>query len=327
MTRGRSNNLRLAAAEADPFVHEGVFYADPAEYLAGTIPFVEAALSAGEPVLVAAPPANIELIGSALGAEGGRRGAAGGVRFVDMTVAGRNPGRIIPEVLHPFVASHADRRVSVVGEPIWPGRSPEEYRTAVRHESLINLVFAGRDASILCPYDSAGLDPAALADAGRTHPVLADRDGRRPSGSYLEPATLLATMDGVLPEPPPAAAEVVFGAADLRSLRHFVRAHAASPGLPTDRILDLVLAVSEVATNSVQHTSAGTGTLRLWRQDGGVTCEIQDSGHIADPLAGRLPASPASVHGRGLLIVNHLCDLVELRSGDGNTVVRMHIRA
>jgi anti-sigma regulatory factor (Ser/Thr protein kinase) len=337
MTRGSPNSLSLATAGAGPFVHEGVFYADPAEYLAGTIPFIEAALSAGEPVLVAAPPANLELISSALYGGGGRSAArsrataggsstVGGVRFVDLTVAGRNPGRIIPEVLYAFAAGHAGRRVSVIGEPIWPGRSPAEYRVAVRHESLINLAFAGWDAAIRCPYDMTGLDPAALADAGRTHPVLADHAGiKQPSGAYLEPAALLATLDGDLPEPPPTAAEMDFGAADLRSLRHFVWAHTAPPGLPADRVLDLVLAVSEVATNTVQHSAAGTGTLRLWRQDGGVTCEIRDSGHVADLLAGRLPASPASVHGRGLLIVNHLCDLVELHSSDGSTVVRMHI--
>jgi anti-sigma regulatory factor (Ser/Thr protein kinase) len=329
MTQSGPNSLRLATAGADPFVHEGVFYADPAEYVAGTVPFIEAALGASEPVLVAAPPANLKLISSALGGGGGRssRGGAGGVRFIDMTVAGRNPWRIIPEVLHAFAVGHAGRRVSVIGEPIWPGRSPEEYRAAVRHESLINLAFAGWDVTILCPYDRTGLDPAALADAGRTHPVLVDRDGRRPSGSYLEPAALLAVLDEALPEPPQTAAEMVFGAANLRALRHFVWAHATPPGLPADRILDLVLAVSEVATNTVQHTAAGTGTLRLWRRDGGVTCEVRDSGHIADLLAGRLPASPASVHGRGLLIVNHLCDLVELRSTNGSTVVRMHIRA
>jgi anti-sigma regulatory factor (Ser/Thr protein kinase) len=334
MTRGSPNSLDPASARAYPFVHEGVFYADPAEYLAGTVPFIESALDAGEPVLVAAPPENLELIGSALNGGGGGGGngttggggAAGGVRFVDMTVAGRNPWRIIPEVLHAFAASHAGRRVSVIGEPIWPGRSAAEYRAAVRHESLINLAFAGWDASILCPYDSTGLDRAALADAWRTHPVLVDRGGRRPSAAYLEPAALLATLDGDLPEPPRTAAAMAFGAAGLRSLRRFVRAHATPTGLPAHRILDLVLAVSEVATNTVQHTAAGTGTLRLWRQDGGVTCEIRDSGHIVDLLAGHLPAGSDSVRGRGLLIVNHLCDLVELRSGDGGTVVRMHIR-
>src|SRR4051812_36058813 len=94
------------------FVHEGLLYRGTEEYLAGTVPFVAEAVAPGEPVLVAVPGANLELIRSALD------GAAARVRFADMAVAGRNPGRIIPWVLHAFLVEHAGRRSRVVGEPI-----------------------------------------------------------------------------------------------------------------------------------------------------------------------------------------------------------------
>ena len=319
MTQASPGTAGAAGPGVDPFGHEGLFYADAAEYLAGTVPFVRNALAADEPVLVAAPRANLELIGSALG------GATDGVRFVDMTEAGRNPGRIIPEVLHAFAEQHAGRRVSVIGEPIWPGRSPAEYRAAVQHESLINLAFAGRAATILCPYDAAGLDAAALADAARTHPVLLDHGIRRPSGGYLDPASLLASFGGPPPEAPDGTHMLLFDA-DLRPVRDFVRLNAATAGLPVAGIVDLLVAVNEVATNTVSHTASGAGTVRLWREGGEVVCEIRDSGHIGHPLAGRLPPDPDSQHGRGLLIVNHLCDLVEIWSAETGTVVRMHVR-
>jgi hypothetical protein len=38
----------------------------------------------------------------------------------------------------------------------------------------------------------------------------------------------------------------------------------------------------------------------------------RDGGHIADPLAGRHQLSEDDLSGRGLWIVNQLCDLVEL---------------
>ena len=52
---------------AGGFVHEGLFYEDERTYLAGTVPFVETALTAGQPALVAVPGPNLERIRGALG--------------------------------------------------------------------------------------------------------------------------------------------------------------------------------------------------------------------------------------------------------------------
>ena len=46
---------------------------------------------------------------------------------------------------------------------------------------------------------------------------------------------------------------------------------------------------------------------------------------IEDPLAGRERAPDADGGGRGLWIVNHLCDLVQLRSSRAGSVVRLHM--
>ena len=61
-----------------------------------------------------------------------------------MAELGRNPARIIPEVLA-FAQIHPGKAVCCVGEPIWPGRTTEEIEEAVRHEALVNLAF--RDSS------------------------------------------------------------------------------------------------------------------------------------------------------------------------------------
>src|SRR5205823_14149733 len=97
---------------AGTFVHEGLFYRGTDEYLAGTVPFIEAGLAAGQPVLVAVPGDNLDKIRGAL------NGGAARVRFADMTRAGRNPGRIIPWVLHAFITEHAGRSPRIIGEPI-----------------------------------------------------------------------------------------------------------------------------------------------------------------------------------------------------------------
>jgi len=52
---------------------------------------------------------------------------------------------------------------------------------------------------------------------------------------------------------------------------------------------------------------------------------VHDVGRITDPLAGRVRHGPDD-SGHGLWLVNQVCDLVELRSGDAGTTVRMHMR-
>ena len=54
----------------------------------------------------------------------------------------------------------------------------------------------------------------------------------------------------------------------LRPVRRLVSTEAARAGFTSGPIADLVLAVGEVAANSIEH-GGGSGTLRIWR-DGGV---------------------------------------------------------
>ncbi|MFJ7219056.1 anti-sigma factor RsbA family regulatory protein [Amycolatopsis sp. NPDC098790] len=308
------------SAPADPFAHPALFYRDDAEYLAGTVPFVWSGLAAGEPVAVAVPGRNLELLRRELGADAGR------VRLLDMTEAGRNPGRIIPRVLRAFADAHPDGAVRIIGEPIWAGRSAVEYPACVQHEALINHAFTGRDATILCPYDVSRLDPAALADAEATHPVLIDGAGHRASTAYA-PDDVLARYNRPLPPGPPADRVVELpNTTDLAAARAVAHAQAAAGGLTDDQIADVEVVVTELLSNCVEH-GGGTGTVRLWSEDGEFVCEVQDSGTLADPLAGRHPATPEQPRGRGLLLVNYLADLVRLHTGDHGTTFRAYFRA
>jgi anti-sigma regulatory factor (Ser/Thr protein kinase) len=111
---------------------------------------------------------------------------------------------------------------------------------------------------------------------------------------------------------------------DLSQVRALVLQQAREAGLPEDRASDLVLAVSEVAANTLRHTRS-SGTLAIWHDADEVVCEIRDAGVIGDPLAGqRRPPANAS-GGHGLWIVHQICDLVELASDASGTTVRMHM--
>jgi anti-sigma regulatory factor (Ser/Thr protein kinase) len=111
---------------------------------------------------------------------------------------------------------------------------------------------------------------------------------------------------------------------DLSRLRAVVLQQAQEAGLPAARASDLVLAVSEVAANTLRYTAAA-GTLTIWHDDAEVVCEIHDEGVIADPLAGLRPPAPDADGGHGLWLVRQVCDEVELRSDRDGTTVRMHM--
>ncbi|MET0416960.1 MAG: anti-sigma factor RsbA family regulatory protein [Actinoplanes sp.] len=303
----------------NPFHHAALLYRTNNEYLAGTTGFVHDALGSGHAVLVAVPGRRLERIREALAT------VAGHVAFADMAVVGRNPGRIIPSVLLRFADAHAGRRVSIIGEPIWPGRTAVEYPACAAHEALINAVFAGKDATILCPYDVDGLDAPALDDARRTHPVLINGAGAaRPSDRYADPLATAASFNRPLPLPPPDEARHEFHASqDLPELRAFVRGRTRG-ALPADRADDLLLAVNEVATNAVQY--AGGGRLAVWTEPGLVICQVEDSGRLIDPLAGRVPPEPARTHGRGLILAHQLCDLLRIHAGRSGTTIRLQMQ-
>ena len=108
-------------------------------------------------------------------------------------------------------------------------------------------------------------------------------------------------------------------------MRSLVAQRAAGAGLAEASREDLVLAVNEIVTNSVQYGGGG-GVLHLWREPGAIVCEARDRGFIADPLAGRLPPPVDQYGGRGLWLVNQLCDLVQIRSHPGGTAVRVRMR-
>jgi anti-sigma regulatory factor (Ser/Thr protein kinase) len=297
-----------------PFRHPALLYRGDTEYLDGVVPFLLEGLDRGEPAAVAVPGRNLLLIEKAL------EDRASEVRLIDMERAGRNPGAILPSVLHAFAGAHAGP-VRIVGEPIWAGRSDSEYPACVVHEALINNAFAGRDLAVLCPYDVGSLSPPVLADAERTHPELWGLAGPFVSARF-DPEGVRADFTRPL-EPPPGAVEREFGLGQLASLRGFAEIWAARHGLSRPRRDDFALAIAELTTNSVLY-AGGTGVLRLWADPSQVIGEVTDPGTITEPLAGRIPPSATTLGGRGLLLVNRLADLVRTYWIPGRTTTRIH---
>jgi anti-sigma regulatory factor (Ser/Thr protein kinase) len=147
--------------------------------------------------------------------------------------------------------------------------------------------------------------------ASAAQEALTGPPSRRPGGG------------GPLP-PPPSGAMSYRYTTDLAAVRAVVYRYARQAGLPESRAIDLVLAVSEVAANTVRHAKS-PGSLKIWYDTDEIVCQIQDEGVITDPLAGRRRPSLEAMGGHGLWIVNQVCDEVEMRSDDTGTTIRLHM--
>jgi anti-sigma regulatory factor (Ser/Thr protein kinase) len=308
------------------FHHEALLHTGMASLVAAAAPPMRAAVARGEPVLVLVDTATSELLRGSLGT------FADGVRFGDMRALGRNPARLIPawrEFVDEFAT--AGRPVLGLNESLWPGRDAAAIVECLHHEALLAAAFTDDPAfRLLCAYDASRLGPTTLAAAMAIHPFVSRVDGvegpdagPRAGVAAIGPAAPDDLLAESLPDRPAGAQEYLFDERGLSDVRQFVEAFATDAGLNGDARRDLVLAANELATNSVRH-AGGTGTARVWVDGEGVVCEVADGGRITDPLVGRRRPGQTAPGGRGLWMVNQLCDLVQIRSSPAGTVVRVH---
>ncbi|HWH45980.1 MAG TPA: sensor histidine kinase [Thermoleophilaceae bacterium] len=306
--------------EPGSFVHGALMYEGDEGFLAGTVPYIRDGLERDEATLVVVSARKIRMLRGELGSD------ADAVSFADMAEVGANPARIIP-AWRDFADEHSHNGgIRGIGEPIHPGRDHAEMVECHRHESLLNVAFADTAAfNLLCPYDVAALDPEVVETARATHPVVVDEGGACESDRFAGLSAIAAPFAAPLPEPAVRPFSLAFDIDGLDLVRRAVAVHAANAGIDSQRGEDVVLAANEVATNSVRYGGGG-GELRMWREDGRLVLEIADSGRIDEPLAGRVCPTGGQIGGHGLWLVNQVCDLVQLRSFESGSVVRLHVR-
>lgn len=125
--------------------------------------------------------------------------------------------------------------------------------------------------------------------------------------------------------PPPDVATMSFSTvSQLAAVRDFVGTHALAAGLAPERVRGLRVAISEVVTNTLRHTTGG-GTMRVWADGDDVISELTDGGtldHVVRVPAGR----PAAAGGWGLYITGEVCDEFLCYSLPGRTVWRLVLR-
>jgi anti-sigma regulatory factor (Ser/Thr protein kinase) len=109
-----------------------------------------------------------------------------------------------------------------------------------------------------------------------------------------------------------------FDAGTLHVLRKAVLAEARAAGMSRDRAADVMIAVHELAANTVSH-GPGTGWLRMHARAGQLYCHVSD-GHPVRAAGearehGPGPRSWPLQVGHGLWLVRQVADLVSVVNG------------
>jgi anti-sigma regulatory factor (Ser/Thr protein kinase) len=87
---------------------------------------------------------------------------------------------------------------------------------------------------------------------------------------------------------------------NLSEVRVLAETQARRAGLAEDRIVDFVIAVSEIAANTVRHART-QGSMEIWSEAGEIVCEMRDGGPIRPRSAGSRPRpTRAAATGSGL---------------------------
>ncbi len=318
MSTKASVHVQDRARAHDGYLHDVLLWSGVDAFVRSTVEFVRGGLRAEEVVLVALPAPRLRAVRAALGVDAER------VSFVDMEGLGSNPARIISAWVE-FVAGAGGQPMRGVGEPLWAGRTAVEVSECQLHEALLNDVIpATAPLWLRCPYERGALPDHVLDEAIRTHPWVAQVDGGALSNeAYGGDQLGLEGFSTPLPDAPEARIVRTITADSLRSVRDLALHVARVCGVSEGRAADLGLALHELGVNSVLHGN-GCGTLRLWRTPEALVCEVSDTGVVSDPLTGRLAPDTDEPDGRGLWMVNQLCDLVQLRSSSTGTAVRVH---
>lgn len=306
----------LSDPDVDRFRHPAFFYDSLRAYVDCLVPSIIDALDRGHCVLVAVPGPNLAALRTALGP------SENAVTLIDMTEAGRNPGGILAGVLSRFVEASVPQPVLMIGEPVWDGRSALEYPACVQYEALINLAFSGRDVTVVCPYDAGALTDERLDDARTTHPVLWRYGEPEADSSYFAPDDAWRRYNEPLHAAADAVGCTVRTVAELHRARTFAARYGRWFGCDDEKLIDLRLIVTELATEALLH-NAGPCRLAFWSADGYLACEARDHARLDDPLDGANAGTGAP---GGLMVVNAVADLVRCHSGVDGTTIHAYLR-
>lgn len=309
--------------------HDLFPYGTDTQLVEGIVPFLREGLDNGEPEIVTATPRDAGLLRDGLGADADR------VQVIDSDAWYVRPAAAIADydaVLRELTDDGASR-IRVAGE-LPQHMTSGQRRSWTRYESVLNRVFEDFPVWIVCMYDLR-VEPLRrmLDDALRTHPTVWRGPVREPSPRFVDPEALLSELPEPTSRPFSEPGLCLRVDRDRSGWRDKLAAAGLEAGLSSERVDELLIAVSELVSNAVQY-GAPPVELAAWVSPGELVCEVADQGgRPIDPLAGYLPPgrdageAGEGPRGMGLWIARQLSDTLAVRSGPEGTAVRLGVTA
>ncbi|MET9022736.1 sensor histidine kinase [Actinopolymorpha sp. NPDC004070] len=301
------------------FVHDALFYDSDEGMLTTAVPFLAEGLAADDSVMLVCRSRLNHLLLDALDND-------------SRIVCGPQPGSLgqPTQVIAGYIDTIRDMvdpatRLRVVGE-VQFGTTRAEWIVWERYEAVINRALAPCPLWGVCMYHTEELPDEILRAGELTHPTILTRDSHTPNPHYTDPSEFVRQLPHADPDPleqstPTFEVPELHDVAGMRS--EGGRLARAGSALPLRKVENFVLAVTEVATNALQHGRRPV-RVRLWAAPGQLVCTVTDRGEgFNDPLAGYAPAPAGDdrTAGKGLWLARLLCDQLDTaRDPDGFTV-------
>jgi anti-sigma regulatory factor (Ser/Thr protein kinase) len=283
-----------------PLRHNAFVYGSDGEYVARSAAFLQEGLEAGEGCLVGNTRDGIARMRDALGADADR------VAFFDVSSTYTRPARTVAAYYGAFLEQlRSAPSVRAVAD-VQFGPTPADWHEWAGYEAVTNLAYAHLPVWVLCTYDANGLPDPVLDAVWRSHPEVLD-DGWQASDRFEDPRQMVRTLT---PEPEPLPELRSYSAGnDLERFRERLARELAAEHVPAAKVLDMLVAGTEIAANAVRHGD-GIEEVRLGRAGGRFVCEVIDRGSgFEDPVAGYL--APRDGVGTGLWVARQLTWRVE----------------
>jgi anti-sigma regulatory factor (Ser/Thr protein kinase) len=304
----------MPADASATFLHHALVYDSDDELVKHVAPFLREGLAEG-PAIAVLTRRHWSLLRDELGNE------AEGVAFTDCDDFYTRPVDAVASydaTLRTLVASGASS-VQVIGEiPLQRNRG--DWSEWISYEAILNYAFTDRPANVLCVYGTETAPDYVIDAVWRTHPhVEANASVSHPD--YHDPRGLVAAHSG---EPAPLPdLRTLAPTADPLEFRELLAAELTADRAPRVKVMDMLVAASEVFENARRH-GGGATRVRAGLVDGWFVCEIEDRGPgLDDPLAGFLPPRPKRARGEGLWIARRLVRRLELLDNMPGLTVRL----
>ncbi len=290
--------------------HDAFVYDAEDEHVAVSVAFLREGLEAGQAGVVAHTRSGLARVRDGLGAD------ASAVTFVDVGSAYTRPARTLA-AYHAVYADVLRRAPSLRAvADVQFGPDPGEWGVWTGYEAVFNRSLAHLPAWVLCTYSTRSLPEPVREGVWRTHPQVLAGSTWQSSPAFTDPEDVLREV-GPPPRPLPGLRTMAVGDTVEEFREHLAR-EMATDGVPSVKVLDGLVAASEVFVNALQH--GGVAHVRVGRVRGRFVCEVVDLGPgFDDPTAGYL--APRHGVGAGLWVARQLTwDIEFFRAPDGFTV-------